>query len=77
MTKQLNLFPDIDDIFSEDYIPFDEPHSISHTPEPQRPYYPPKTLDSYVRMITCGKGFSGEIPADVIIRYNKLKKGKK
>ncbi len=72
MTKQLNLFPDIDDIW--DYLTPDKPRSTLHTP---RPYYPPKTLDSYVRMITCGKGFSGEIPADVIIRYNKLKKGKK
>ena len=73
-SKQLDLFPDISDIlFSDDYIPFDEPHSISHTSEPQRPYYPPKTLDSYVRMITCGKGFSGKIPADVIEKYNKIK----
>ena len=48
-----------------------EPRSTSHVP---RPYHPPKTLDSYVKMITCGKGFSGKIPADVIKRYNKLKK---
>jgi RNA polymerase sigma factor (sigma-70 family) len=46
-------------------------NSIPHV---SRPYYPPKTLDSYVRVVTCGKGFSGKIPADVIEKYNKIKK---
>ena len=30
------------------------------------------SLDAYVRMITCGKGYpNGKIPSEVVKRYNK------
>tara|TARA_R110000868_G_scaffold405879_1_gene685741 strand:- start:385 stop:720 length:336 start_codon:yes stop_codon:yes gene_type:complete len=68
---ELNLFSDPDDFFE---FPPENTEPSNSIPHVSRPYYPPKTLDSYVRVVTCGKGFSGKIPADVIEKYNKIKK---
>ena len=73
MNRQINIWPeemDIFDLFDGDLEPA--------PPHRQKPYYPPKTLDAYVRMTTCGKGYpNGKVPAEVVERYNQLIKERK
>ena len=75
MNRQINIWPeekemDIFDLF--------DGHLEPSPPHRQKPYYPPKTLDAYVRMTTCGKGYpNGKVPAEVVERYNQLIKERK
>jgi hypothetical protein len=51
--KTMERETDIFDLPSEEFdkLIADLPTTLHHP----KPYYPPKTLDAYVRMITCGK----------------------
>ena len=62
MERELDIF----DLPSEE---FDKLFG-DYTPTPYK-YKGNITLDAYVRMITCGKGFSDKIPTEVVERYNK------
>ena len=63
MERELDIF----DLPSEEFDKlFDD-----YTPTPYK-YANNISLDAYVRMITCGKGYpNGKIPSEVVKRYNK------
>jgi|TARA_R110000823_G_scaffold218404_2_gene347640 hypothetical protein len=56
------------DIFD---LPSEWHDEFNSTPTPYK-YANNISLDAYVRMITCGKGYpNGKIPSEVVERYNK------
>ena len=63
MERQMDIF----DLPSEWHDVFNS----TPTPYPYK-YANNISLDAYVRMITCGKGYpNGKIPSEVVERYNK------